>query len=72
MATTTKTVKVKADPTDDKHETPLEVQVPMPDETVQPQRAQLYITATHPDLGIQAVFAPGDVLPDWYTDPPEE
>lgn len=71
MATTTRRINVKADPTDDKHNTPLDVQVPVPERREQPERAQLYITATHPDLGIQAVFAPGDVLPDWYTPDPE-
>jgi hypothetical protein len=71
MAATTRKVKVKTDPDDDKHTTELEVQMPVPDPAERPPRAQVYTTAVHPDLGIEAVFAPGDLLPDWYTTPAE-
>ena len=67
-----RTVTVKADPNDDKHVTKLEVEAPSAPSPEKPKRAEEYLTAVHPDLGIEAVFAPGDALPDWYTTAPEE
>jgi hypothetical protein len=30
-----------------------------------------YINATHPDTGLDVVFLPGELLPDWVELPPE-
>lgn len=66
-----RTVTVHADPNDDTHKTPLEVEVPTAERPDAPVRATEYVARLNPDLGLTAVFAPGDVLPAWATQDPE-
>jgi hypothetical protein len=60
-----KTVTVKADPDDDKHKTPLEVEVPEAPEPEKRTVALDYFTRVNPENGLEAVFAPGDEVPEW-------